>query len=327
MRLFHWLKQVGKMEIDTSSQGSRVDFLLYPHDDPKAGPIELEAFVVHPSEEEEAFWRFFRGLEQLIRETDPQVCCTLELDWVREGGLEKEPPVYRRAQLRRVLHNFLAHPRVDDVLVFRAAWEKRWVVRVTVVELRRREDCAGSPVRFGGPGRPAWATPLPVYRAMKRKMEQHKARKGRRPLVLAVGLYRWEMDPEEVVQALCGNHLLSFREDLDFSFPLPLDLYLVSTQVPIFSQAKLSGLLFHSRTHVPVHRSLSGVLVFPIGDVPVLPASGRAGMYIENPMARFPVDPNLWPVCQRFVEVRSTEGLLLMEKRDELEQLGMENLS
>ena len=131
---------------------------------------------------------------------------------------------------------------------------------------------------------------------LKRKAGQHKTlRRADHPYVLALYPEKWVFSGEEVVRAWFGDTRLTYDSR---------SKRLVDTRLD------RSGLHFLGREIK--HTSVSGTLLFQARWSERLKRRKLHGWYVQNPFARSPIPPDLFPVEKRYVVVTRDDQSLGM---------------
>lgn len=136
-----------------------------------------------------------------------------------------------------------------------------------------------------GPARTFYANPDRLKRPLSTKGNQHKTiRRAGYPYVVAILLEDRTLSAEEVVEAWFGKQQA---------------IYDVAKDAIVDERNDLSGIHFFGREIR--HTSVSGTLVFRASLNEVLQRHELRSWYIQNPYAKTPIDPSLFPVEGRFV--------------------------
>ncbi len=268
MMLFGWLQQIGDVTPHPGGE-SEPDFLLRAQDQ----EILIEAFALlePPEARRRRAWmcRLWMTLDSIPRpfvvhikevEFSPNVFVSWEklqetvVHWLDTTPSELLELVYPKC---RILLEASHNPGLRSVGV------------VGPIEVR------GADVTF-------------LRKHLQKKSRQHKARSSF-PFILAVFLDRWDLSPDDVVQAWSGNIRITIE---------------TSTMKVIEQGIDFSGLHYFGREIR--HTSISGTLTFHYGSMTKEPPF-LVGSYIQNPYARHLVDPRVWPVAFRFLVLRETE--------------------
>ena len=273
MMLYGWLQQVGEVTAQPHQGASQPDFLVKTCE----GEVFVEAFVLRPPRE----WQQTQGWKCRLWEVLEEIA---------------RPFIIR---IRRARCSFAFH-RWDDLRLQVTTWLDGHPAEPFVWET---EGCIlhleASPLPTS-PGKvmvsdiseeAVWVDVTPLRKRLQEKYKQHKAARLQGPFVLAVFFDRWDLAAEDVVTAWLGStrwiidpHTLEVvRQDIDFS-----------------------GLHYRSKRR-PQYTYVSGTLAFHYGEMQQQPPF-LAGHYVQNPFAKHPVDPMLWPVPAHFVVVGETEN-------------------
>lgn len=133
--------------------------------------------------------------------------------------------------------------------------------------------------------------------ALKEKAKQHQAiRQAGYPYVIAILLEPWMFSAEDVINAWIGKETYTY----DFDSKEFID-----------SRLDRSGLHYH-RGNTIYHQSVSGTLVFKKEWRADLRKQSLVGCYIQNPFAKNPIVPDIFPVDSRYVVTEKTKKEIKM---------------
>lgn len=272
--LFGWLSEIGRVTVEPSVEGNEPDFGLLVE--------EQELFV-----EAKAVLR-----ERSERDSDRQLA---ELMEVLKGIQRPYAVSIEKIQFGTPLETEELIAQVDAWL--RTAPEEAYTYRDkrgNTVLLRAQPIDGLRSVGVVGLGQSLWVNADILKPALRKKASQHSAlREARFPYVLAFFLEHWAMSAEEIAEAWIGQ-----------------TEYIIDVEAGkvVDQRLKPSGLHFH-RNQI-LHTSVSGTLVFKAEWNKSLERQELKAWYVENPFARVPVDPAIFPVRSRFVVVsRDAQGV------------------
>jgi len=164
------------------------------------------------------------------------------------------------------------------------------------MRLTAQEHATLETVGFRGSKRPTWPSPEPLKAPLREKAGQHKElRKAGYPYVLAFLLESRMYTAGQVAEAWFGGTKVIV--DIE-------DKQIVSVG------PDRTGLLFFGRQ--VRHRTVSGILVFRADLSTALGRHELKPWYIQNPVARTPVAPSLFPAVSRYISVDEEAGRFTM---------------
>lgn len=275
--LYGWLKGLGEVEVEPDLEGNSPDFVLHIN----GQQIVLEAYTLLEYQEERLWGRRTAELMSVLQDIKKPVLIGVD-EYEMAGPLQTE-------RLKQEVSGWLeASP--TSTFSFRDDNGNNITLRVAT-------GTSFTNVTVFGPGRSAMVSIEPLKAPLRKKAGQHKAiRKAGYPYVIALLPEPWQLTEESVAEAWLG------KTQYHWSASNPEQGELVANP--------------HSGLHVfggeVRHTTVSGTLTFrPIRNVKDNHNDLQA-WYIENPYAKVPLDPALFPVVSSYVVQERAEDSLKM---------------
>ena len=278
MMLYGWLQQVGQVIVQPHQETSQPDFLVKTRE----GDVFVEAFVLRPPRK----WQQSRGWKCRLWEVLEEIPRPF---LIRIRRARCSHAFHQWDELRSQVINWLDENPEEPFV-----WETAdCILRLEALPW---PTSPGTASVMDVSEEAIWVDVTPLEKRLRRKYKQHRAVRAQGPFVLAVFFDRWDLAAGDVVTAWLGSerwiidpHTLEVvRQDIDFS-----------------------GLHYRGKGK-PQYTHVSGTLAFHYGDIQQQPPF-LVGRYVQNPFAKHPVDPNLWPVQARFVVVGETGASFKMK--------------
>ncbi len=275
MMLFNWLKELGAVEIEPIIEGNYPDYSV----EIDKRRIIIEARAILETTEERENKKFEEGISWALRQIEKP------FDVLIVDSRFSEFPDWSDFQ-RQVSGWLETIPNERFIYETDAA--------IIVLETLRVEGRAKDHVTVTtNPGMPKQIISKPIKSPLREKASQHKAiRSSGHPYVIALYLEPIDLSEREVVRAWFGEEVWTVN---------------ISQMEVVDSRLDRSGIHFIGSD--VRHTTVSGTLVFKSGFSESEKCTFLQAWYVENPFAKTPIDPSIFPVYERYIVIdKSDEG-------------------
>jgi hypothetical protein len=276
--LYGWLRDVGNVEVNPSLLGNDPDFVLTIN----SQQIVIEAYALLEYDEERAWQQRMDELMGVLHEIEKPF-------FVEIDNYEPDGPLARERLKADVIQWLDA--AVSPSFTFQDENGNK-------ISLRVASDIETTHLAVFGSGRSAiMVSSDPLKDPLRKKASQHKAiRRAGYPYVIAVLLDPWQLSAESVVEAWLGEMKYVWNLNNTENGELVGDL---GSGLHVFGSAVR-------------HTSVSGTLAFRAMRNRTLERNVLVGWYIENPFAKVPLGPNLFPVVASYQIINKGQKSLKM---------------
>lgn len=277
IRLYDWLKQIGKVEIEPEFLGNYPDFKLSTTE--RDIFIEAKAFLANKEEKRKRRMDYY--LHDLLYDIDLPL--RISIEEYKHGKKEVDDQIL--VALRKELPNLNNKP-----FSFKDKYGNE-------VKLEIHSNEFGDDTFVAGPSRGFWINTDLLKSPLKEKASQHKAlRSSENPYIIALFIESMDFSGQDVVYAWFGKPTVSMN----------------SKNLEVISSGNdLSGLHF-GRSKI-FHTSVSGTLIFKVGGFSENGERTLSSYYVENPYAKNPISHEIFPVESKYILSQIKENSFHME--------------